>query len=92
MNDIETEISLDKSILAAQFSLESMIQRFREAETPLPLGLLSQIMGLQDALGEAFDSRYPNCPQDIRAGLVVYGLQEVVAEAIVNSVDAEYAL
>lgn len=81
MNDIETDIGLDKSILAAQFSLEAMIQRFKEAETPLPLGLLSQIMGLQDALGEAFDSRYPNCPQDIRAGLVVYGLEDAMEEA-----------
>ena len=68
MNDIETELGLDKSILAAQFSLEAMIQRFKEAKTPIPLGLLSQIMGLQDALGQA----------DVRAGLVVYGLEDVM--------------
>jgi hypothetical protein len=81
MNDIETELGLDKSILAAQFSLESMIQRFREAETPIPLGLLSQIMGLQDALGQAFEHRHPGCDSDVRAGLVVYGLEEVLEDA-----------
>jgi hypothetical protein len=81
MNDIETELGLDKSILAAQFSLEAMIQRFNEAKTPIPLGLLSQIMGLQDALGQAFEHRYPNGDPDVRAGLVVYGLEEVLEDA-----------
>jgi hypothetical protein len=81
MNDIETELGLDKSILAAQFSLGSMIQRFKEAKTPIPLGLLSQIMGLQDALGQAFEHRHPGCDMDVRAGLAVYGLEDVMEEA-----------
>lgn len=81
MKDIETELGLDKSILAAKFALEAMIQRFKEAKTPIPLGLLSQIMGLQDALGQAFEHRHPGCDKDVRAGLVVYGLQELEEKA-----------
>jgi len=81
MNDIETELGLDKSILAAQFSLEAMIQRFREAKTPLPSGLLSQIIKLQESLEDAFEHRYPGCDSDVRAGLVVYGLEDVMETA-----------
>ena len=81
MNDIETELGLDKSILAAQFSLEAMRQRFREAEQPLPFGLLTQIINLQDSLDQAFEHRYPGCDKDVRAGLVVYGLEDVMETA-----------
>lgn len=81
MNDIETELGLDKSILAAQFSLEAMRQRFKEAEQPLPFGLLTQIINLQDSLEDLFEHRYPGCDKDVRAGLVVYGLQELDEKA-----------
>lgn len=81
MNDIETELGLDKSILAAQFSLEAMRQRFKEAEQPLPFGLLTQIINLQDSLEDLFEHRYPGCDKDVRAGLVVYGLEDVMEKA-----------
>jgi len=81
MKDIEIELDLDKSILAAQFSLKSMIQRFKEAEQPLPLGLLSQIINLQESLEDAFESRYPNCDHDVRVGFTSNGVQEVLDEA-----------
>jgi hypothetical protein len=81
MKDIETELDLDKSILAAQFSLKSMIQRFKEADQPLPLGLLSQIVNLQDSLEQAIESRYPNLDWDVRVGFTSNGIQEVLDEA-----------
>jgi hypothetical protein len=58
-----------------------MIQRFREAKTPLPSGLLSQIIKLDESLEDLFQFRYPNCDHDVRAGLVVYGLQELEEKA-----------
>jgi hypothetical protein len=81
MNDIETKLGLDKSILAAQFSLGSLIQRFNEAKTPLPSGLLSQIIKLDESLEDLFQFRYPKCDSDVRAGLVVYGLEDVMETA-----------
>lgn len=77
MKDIETELGLDKSILVANFALGSMIQRFNEAETQLPSGVVSQIIKLQESLEDLFQFRYPNCDSDVRAGLVVYGLEDV---------------
>jgi hypothetical protein len=81
MKDIETKLGLDKAILAAQFSLESMIQRFNEAETQLPSGVVSQIIKLQESLEDMFQFRYPNCDHDVRVGLTTYGVQEVLDEA-----------
>jgi hypothetical protein len=81
MKDIETELDLDKSILAAQFSLKSMRQRFKEAEQPLPFGLLTQIINLQDSLEQAIESRHPNLDWDVRVGLTSNGIQEVLDEA-----------
>ncbi len=81
MKDIETELDLDKSILAAQFSLKSMRQRFKEAEQPLPFGLLTQIINLQDSLEQAIESRHPNLDLDVRVGLTSNGIQEVLDEA-----------
>ena len=81
MKDIETELGLDKAILAAKFTLGSMRQRFEEANTPIPLGLLIQIIDLQDSLDQAFEFRYPNCDHDVRVGLTTYGVQEVLEEA-----------
>ena len=81
MKDTETKLGLDKSILAAKFALGSMAQRFTEADTLIPLGLLSQMFNLQESLEEAFESRYPNCDHDVRVGLTTYGVQEVLEEA-----------
>jgi hypothetical protein len=81
MKDIEIELGLDKSILAAKFTLGSMAQRFTEANTPIPLGLLSQMFDLLESLEEAFESRYPNCDHDVRVGLTSSGIQEVLDEA-----------
>ena len=81
MKDIETELGLDKSILVAQFALGSMIQRFKEAETQLPSGVVSQIIKLQESLEDMFQFRYPNCDPDVRAGLTFYGIEELELEA-----------
>lgn len=81
MKDIETDLGLDKAILAAKFTLGSMIQRFNEAETQLPSGVVSQIIKLQESLEDMFEFRYPNCDHDVRVGLTIYGIQEVLEEA-----------
>jgi hypothetical protein len=81
MKDIETELGLDKSILAAKFALEAMIQRFKEAKTQLPSGVVSQIIKLDESLEDLFLFRYPNCDHDVKVGLTAYGLQEVLEEA-----------
>lgn len=81
MKDIETELGMDKSILVAQFALGSMIQRFKEAETQLPSGVVSQIIKLQESLEDMFQFRYPNCESDVKAGLTFYGVEMLEEEA-----------
>ena len=81
MKDDETELGLDKSILAAQYSLTTLIQRFKEAEQPLPSGLLSQIIKMQESLEDALEFRYPNLDWDVRVGLTSYGIEEVLEKA-----------
>jgi hypothetical protein len=71
MKDTETELGLDKSILAAQYSLNTLIQRFREAEQSLPPNLLSQIIKLQESLDDAL-----NLDWDVRAGLTITALSQ----------------
>lgn len=84
MKDIEAELGLDKSILAANFALGSLIQRFKEAETQLPSGVVSQIIKLQESLEDMFQFRYPNCDPDVRAGLTFYGVEMLEEEAEEN--------
>jgi hypothetical protein len=81
MKDTETELGLDKSILVANFALGSMIQRFKDAETQLPSGVVSQIIKLQESLEDMFQFRYPNCEADVREGLTFYGVEMLEEEA-----------
>jgi hypothetical protein len=81
MKDTETELGLDKSILAAQYSLNTLIQRFREAEQSLPSHLLSQIIKLQESLEDTIEFRYPNLDWDVRVGLTSNGIEDVLDKA-----------
>jgi hypothetical protein len=92
MKDTETELGLDKSILVANFALGSMIQRFKDAETQLPSGVVSQIIKLQESLEDMFQFRYPNCPSDVREGLTFYGVEMLEEEAQDNVGDVFSAL